>query len=51
MEKQELSIQEAFLLVLILLLMEYGHGDNQRSPARGHNYVLILLLMEYGHGD
>ena len=38
--------------VLILLLMEYGHGDGELTMARKEiKLVLILLLMEYGHGE
>ena len=38
-------------VVLILLLMEYGHGVCAVPPLfRRLLMVLILLLMEYGHG-
>jgi len=37
--------------VLILLLMEYGHGAQLTGLVYNkETVVLILLLMEYGHG-
>ena len=45
------TLNERLCCVLILLLMEYGHGDPLHSGlARFLGVVLILLLMEYGHG-
>ncbi len=37
--------------VLILLLMEYGHGERLQALLPFPASVLILLLMEYGHGE
>ena len=39
------------LIVLILLLMEYGLGQIPQLPQDNPDTVLILLLMEYGLGQ
>ncbi len=36
--------------VLILVLMEYGLGEGDKSWYGTATYVLILVLMEYGLG-
>ena len=39
-----------YLLVLILVLMEYGLGDGDNGEYHRVALVLILVLMEYGLG-
>ena len=46
-ENQEF-ITEQILVVLILVLMEYGLRDDNVRSKRVRRPVLILVLMEYG---
>ena len=51
MERQGYNVLVRLLSeVLILLLMEYGHGVDVPTDEDVLVDVLILLLMEYGHG-
>ena len=38
------------MVVLILVLMEYGLGRTGHLELRRQQFVLILVLMEYGLG-
>jgi len=49
--KNNISVLNWVLTVLILLLMEYGHGAPASTIPKSNPEVLILLLMEYGHGE
>ena len=44
-------LKTLLLVVLILLLLEYGFGVTMEEYRDSEEVVLILLLLEYGFGE